>query len=304
MPTYRDTLHVDPDCTEWLHERGLSTMQGLLDCLGDQVVAWSRSSDTIRVQAGRPSRSLYVKRYHYATRARQMRGLLRGVLLGASRARREYVMLQTMRSGGIPAVRPVAYGERRRLGLLCSCTLVTEGVPNGRSLIGLLRDTLADVGKPEVRRQRRRLTRTLAEQIRAMHQTGFAHGALFWRNVVVCPADDGNYACHFLDPRGRGRMWRRGPGGRKAVRDVAALAAMAPGVVSRTECLRFAKWYWRTDRFDPPARRWIGNVLKMSGRYRGHELYRWRLEAQRTACREDALPAVCKAKVAAGWSVP
>ena len=32
MPTYRDTLHVDPECTEWLHEGGLSTVQGLLGC--------------------------------------------------------------------------------------------------------------------------------------------------------------------------------------------------------------------------------------------------------------------------------
>jgi hypothetical protein len=303
MPTYRDTLHVDPECAEWLHERGLSTMQGLLECLGDRVLAWSRSSDTIRVQAGCPSRCLYVKRYHYATRARQMRGLLRGVLLGASRARREYVMLQTMRSAGIPAVRPVAYGERRRLGLLRSCALVTEGVPDGRSLMGLLRETLADVGEPEVRRQRRCLTRTLAEQIRAMHQTGFAHGALFWRNVVVRPLDEGGYACHFLDPRGRGRMWRRRANGRKAVWDVAAFAAMAPGVVSRAECLRFAKWYWRADRLDAPTRRWIREVLKMSARYRGHELYRWRLAAQRTGHREDALPAICEVRAAAGWSV-
>ncbi len=302
MPAYRDTLHVDPECTAWLHERGLSTVQGLLGCLGDQVVAWSRSSDTIRVQVGQPAGCLYVKRYHYATRARQMRGLLRGVLLGASRARREYVTLQAMRSAGIPAVRPVAYGERRRLGLLHSCALVTEGISNGQSLMGLLCGALADVGIAEVTRTRRRLTRTLAEQIRAMHQMGFAHGALFWRNVVVCPVEDGSYACHFLDPRGRGRMWRRGPGGRKAVGDVAALVAMAPGVLSRTECLRFAKWYWGAHRLDAPARRWLGKVLKMSARYRVHELYRWRLEAQRTGRREDALPAVCKANVAAGWS--
>jgi len=303
MPTYRDTLHVDPDCTEWLRELGLSTMGGLLECLGDQVVAWSRSSDTIRVQVGRQTQWVYVKRYHYGTRARQMRGLLRGVLLGTSRARREYVTLQAMRSAGIPAVRPIAYGERRRLGLLHSCSLVTEGISNGQSVMRLLRGALADVGAAEVTRARRGLTRTLAEQIRAMHQLGYAHGALFWRNVVVCPLDDGSYACHFLDPRGRGRMWRRGPGGRKAVRDVAALAAMAPGVLSRTECLRFAKWYWGADRLDAPMRRWITRVLKMSGRYRGHELYRWRLATQREGHQEGAPPAVCEAKVAAGWSV-
>ena len=96
-------------------------------------------------------------------------------------------------------------------------------------------------------------------------------------------------------------MWRRGPGERKAVRDVAALAAMAPGVLSRTECLRFAKWYWGADRLDTPTRRWITRVLKMSARYRGHELYRWRLAAQRDGRQEGTPPAVCKAKAAAGW---
>jgi hypothetical protein len=303
MPAYRDTLHVAPECTEWLHQRGLSTVQELLDCLGDRVVAWSRSSDTIQVQIGQRPWFLYVKRYHYATRARRIRGLLRGVLLGASRARREYAALLAMRSAGIPAVRPVAYGERRRLGLLHSCALVTEGIPNGRSLMGLLRGSLADVGVAEVTRARRRLTRALAEQIRAMHQTGRAHGALFWRNVVVCPVEDGSYACHFLDPSGRGRMWRRGPVGRKAVRDVAALAAMAPGVVSRTECLRFARWYWGGDRLDAPVRRWARRVLKTSTRYRRHELYRWRLEGQRGGRRKDALPAACEAEVVAGWSI-
>ncbi|HUW84269.1 MAG TPA: lipopolysaccharide kinase InaA family protein [Phycisphaerae bacterium] len=303
MPTYYDTVCVDPDCAEWLQELGLSTVGGLLECLGDQVVAWSRSSDTIRVQAGRQTRWVYVKRYHYSTRARQMRGLLRGVFLGASRARREYVTLQAMRSAGVPAVRPIAYGERWHLLLLHSCALVTEGIPNGQSLMRLLRGALADVGVAEVTRARRRLTRALAEQIRAMHQMGYAHGALFWRNVVVRPLDDGSYACHFLDPSGRGRMGRRGPGGRKAVCDIAALAAMAPGLLTRTECLRFAKWYLATDRLDAATRRWITRVLKMSARYRDHELYRWRLEAQRDGRQESTPPAVCKAKVAAGWFV-
>jgi hypothetical protein len=205
-----------------------------------------------------------------------------------------------MRSVGIAAVRPIAYGERRHLGLLRSCALVTEGIADGHSLMRLLRGRLADVVAAEVIRARRHLARSLAEQVRAMHQLGYAHGALFWRNIVVCPLDDGSYACHFLDPNGRGRMWRRGPGGRKAVRDIATLAAMANGFLSRTECLRFAKWYLATDRLDAAMRRWIGRVLRVSMHYRDHELYRWRLAVQRAGCEEGTPLSVCGPEMATG----
>jgi len=196
-----------------------------------------------------------------------------------------------MRSVGIPAVRPLAYGESRRLGLLRSCALVTEGIAEDETLVRLLRGDPTDAEASDVIRARQRLTRALAEQVRAMHQLGYTHGALFWRNIVIRRLEDGSYACHFLDPSGGGRMWRRRFAGRRAVRDIAALAAMAPGVLTRAERLRFAKWYLATDRLDAAARRWIQRVLRLSMRYQGHEMYRWRLEVHPDGCEEGASPA-------------
>ena len=117
---YQDTVFIEPAYAESLSRAGLDTVQGVLDCVGDRLTAWSRTTDTVQVHLSGGG-SVYVKRYHYARWKNRLKGMFRGTFFGSSRVRAEFRALQTMRRLGIQGVRPVAYGERRSLHYLHSC---------------------------------------------------------------------------------------------------------------------------------------------------------------------------------------
>src|SRR5436190_634567 len=66
-----------------------------------------------------------------------------------------------------------------------SCFLVTEAVPDAMSLAAFVQ-TFSRLEVAESRtRLRHELLRSLAAEIRHMHEAGFVHQDLFWRNVLV-----------------------------------------------------------------------------------------------------------------------
>jgi hypothetical protein len=209
MRLYRDKIHLEPACCSVLQRAGLDSVQGMLHCLGDAVVAWSRSSDTVLVRVPDPPHSVYIKRYHYPTWRQRLRGSLRGTWLRASRAKAEYLTLQVMRCAHIRTVQPVAWGERRIFGFLCACFLVTEAVPGAMSLLQFVQQACADEPAWCGHARRRELLASLARQVRTMHRAGFVHGAMFWRNVLLGPGADGTHQFFFLDSVRSRRMWLR-----------------------------------------------------------------------------------------------
>jgi len=279
MPFYRDKLTIDPAFAPAMAVAGLDSVARILHCLGDHVAAWSRTSDTVEVELVSGG-SIFIKRYYYHTWRHVMRGLLRGTLLGSNRAKNEYLTLQAMRSAGIGVVRPIAYGRRRVLGFLRSCFLVTRGV--GGSIVLSKFATRHLSGGPATLGfgRRRQLVGSLADYVRNMHQAGYAHGALFWRNVLVRPTPGGKYEFYLLDTTNRRRLHRPLPHQPRHIRDVACLMAAATQFLTRTDCLHFAKRYLAVSRLAPKDRRWLSAVLRVADSLREHELYRLSLQTR------------------------
>jgi len=172
-----DTIRIDPAYRAVLEQAGLASVEAVLRCHRGLVVAWSRSSDTIQVPLGDGRLAVFIKRYHYATWRRRIKPMLRGTFFGRSRARAEFEALQTMRRLGIPAVRPIAYGERRLWHFVRSCFLITEAVPGAIPLTRFVRQ-LSDCGPTERRAVMRELVVGLAEHVRRMHEAGFVDPAV------------------------------------------------------------------------------------------------------------------------------
>src|SRR5262249_21879278 len=138
MIVERHRLHVDPPYRAALAEANMASVPGLLGTLGDRLVAWSRTTDTVCLTLPRSHLAVYLKRDHYPRFASRLRLALRGTLLTASRARAEYRVLAAMRRLGIQAVRPIAWGESRLYGFVRSCFLITEAVPEAISLASFI----------------------------------------------------------------------------------------------------------------------------------------------------------------------
>ncbi|MFO0972234.1 MAG: lipopolysaccharide kinase InaA family protein [Phycisphaerae bacterium] len=263
MIVERDHMRIDPAYRVALADAGLATPGAILAMPGDRLVAWSRSSDTVFQLLAPSNLAVYVKRYHYPTLGKRMRVALRGGLLRDSRARAEYRILSAMRRWGIQAVRPVAWGERRLYGMVRSCFLVTEAVPEALSLATFIqrfsRDGLGLADDVAMAARRRILTQ-LARQVRFMHDSGFVHRDLFWRNVLIRPLPNLDFEFYFLDAsvgrRIRVKQWRRD----HVARDLAALGVLAPRFCSRADELRFIRAYFGAERIGEEEREWMERV--------------------------------------------
>jgi tRNA A-37 threonylcarbamoyl transferase component Bud32 len=249
-----------------LQRTGLNTVGRALRCLGDHVVAWSRSTDTVRVGRGSADGepTLYVKRYHYPKVFARWRTLI----VRRDRAQREYDRLSELERRELPVVRALATGRRKRWGMLRSCLLITEGFEGGQSLEQV---TLGWKGKTG---ERRELIRAVARAVAAMHAAGVVHGQLFRRNVLIRPVAGGGYDVRFLDfalSPGRGRC------GGGAAGDLGALGSGAAEHCSRTDITRFMRTYFGARKLGKPARELMRAAGETGRRFEQSERRRHRL---------------------------
>ncbi|MFT3848013.1 MAG: lipopolysaccharide kinase InaA family protein [Propionivibrio sp.] len=208
-------------------------------------------------------RCYYVKLYvgNGKSLVRQWFGL-RG-LLAPQRVVREARNFLFFREQGVPTATVVAYGLERSFGRFVRGALVTEEVPNTRDLAKTVRE------HPEYLKDKPwfdAVSKQVAETTRRLHDAGFAHNDLKWRNLLVndeqppriylidCPF--GNHWWHvFLQYR--------------IVKDLASLDREAKKNLSRTQRLRFYLAYAQSTRLDTDDKR---RIRRIAGFYDGRRL--------------------------------
>jgi hypothetical protein len=280
MRFHRDHMVIDSAYRDQIRRAGLDSVQRVLDALGDEVVAWSRTTDTIRVDLDDCSAwtaAMYVKRYHYHRWRNRLKAMLRGTFFGKHRARAEYDALSVMRKLGIQAVRPIAWGERRCLHFVTRCFLITEAVPDSVSLSTFAISLNGACPAKLPPKQRHGLIADLARKVRRMHDAGFAHGGLFWRNILLRDMADGRYEFHFLDASPGKRVWRKEVFHPDKMEDIAAITTLALTFCTRADRIRFARAYLDVDRVTPQQRAWLAQIDQLAAKYLDHETYRLKM---------------------------
>ncbi|MCH8148020.1 MAG: SCP2 sterol-binding domain-containing protein [Planctomycetes bacterium] len=265
----------DPPDRTWLAELGFASVDQVLKYKPETFAAISGSSETFPVEVGpeggAPQR-IYIKRYRYRGLTARLKGMFRGTLFGKSRARFEYDVLAEMRRRGIPAVRPIAYGERRSGGFLKACFLITEGLTRAPSLDVLSARPVSDpLQGPH---ERRRLIEVLARDLRNMHRAGVKHGGLFWRNILVTRDTDGACRSHLIDPDRKGRCRdgavRRGD----TVSDLADFVSSGIHRGQRTDLVRFLRAYWEVTRLRSIDKMIARDILREARKRAAREIHR------------------------------
>ncbi len=270
----RDMMIIDPPFRDPLHRAGLDSVRAVLGCPGDRLAAWSRTTDTIWQRLPGSAGSVYIKRYHFPRWLQRIRGMFRGTFFMANRARSEFRALAAMRRLGIQAVRPISFGERRILRFVRSCFLITEAVPGAMPLVTFIKTFADHPAAAEARRARLEILASLAQQVRHMHEAGFVHRDLFWRNVLIRPLPDDRFEFYFLDASVGRRIRFSQRRQESIVHDIAAMGVLAPHFCTKADQLRFLLLYLGTDRLSPDDRAWLRRVQARSDRIRDAELQR------------------------------
>lgn len=269
---------VDPGDRSWLAKLGFASVDQVLKYKPKAMAAMSGSSETFPVDVGPANgaaQRIYIKRYRYRGVMARLKGMFRGTLLGKSRARFEYDVLAEMRRRGIPAVRPIAYGEKRSRGFLKACFLITDGLTTAVSLDVLSARPACDLlDDPH---ERRRLIELLARDLRNMHRAGVKHGGLFWRNILVTRDADGAWHGHLIDPDRRGRCGEGAVSRADVVSDLADFVSSGIHGGRRTDLLRFLRAYWEVPRLrsvDNRMARMARDILHEADKRAAREVHR------------------------------
>ncbi len=270
---HTDQIRIDPAYRDGLRAGALDRVDDVLTRTAGLVAAWSRTTDTVHVAGVDGDPGFYVKRYYYATWRKRVRGTFRGTFFGAHRGRAEFHLLREMRALGLPAVRPVAHGARRVGHFVTACFLITEEVPGARNLTTFARDIITG-REPLDDEQRVLLVRRLARQVAELHAAGFAHGQLFWRNVLVRMGPTGEPEFFFLDVRPRRGGRRLGRRGRWWLLELSHMAASAQPFTSLRERVRFLAEYHGARRLSPDLRLQIREIDQLARRWESHERQR------------------------------
>lgn len=272
-------MWIDPAYQQTLARCGLDQVDKVLRRTDGDVVAWSRTTDSVYIAPPDGGVGFYIKRYTYPTWKKRLRGTFRGTFFGVHRGKKEHRALLLMRALGIPAVRPVAYGCRRVGNFLSASFLITEEVPGAPNLTTYAQRVTR--GEVELsHRQRDALVRKLAEQIAAMHASNFAHGRPFWRNLLVREAPHGEPEFFLLDPEPPKRVERVGRGGDWWTRELAQLTTSAMPFTTRTERLRFMRHYLKLPRLTAEAKIQTREIGRLSEKWSKHEAQRVRMNAR------------------------
>ncbi len=125
-------------------------------------------------------RAFFVKQYRCPAWLDSGRHLVR-----ASASQREYERAVEVLRRQVPAVTPVAVGERCRRGVIGENFLVTEAIPEACSLEEYVAERLPRLPAAERAVMRRKLTMSLARLCAASHRAGVFHDDLHTGNILI-----------------------------------------------------------------------------------------------------------------------
>lgn len=247
-----DVFWFNPSLKQTAYANDFATFNAALQQRGE-LITQSPHSKVYRyaTEAG----CVYIKLYFSA--GKKLRRFI-----GRSRNRAEWENLRYFEKLAIAAPTLIAYGERRICGLFSIGVTVTKEIPNSCDLAEMA------TKNPEYLKQKTWI-KTIMQQVAAytakLHQQGFIHNDLKWRNILV----DKNAATndvYFIDcPVGRKRFgWLRGRG---IIKDLACLDKVAKQVLTRSQRLRFYYYYIGQSYLDMKHKQQINKIIHFfSGR--------------------------------------
>lgn len=212
--------------------------------LEGEWIAGDQMSKVLRVAVN--GRRYYVKQYWGAGK-----GLRRW--LGRPRVKAEWQNLRLFAKWGIPTAPVVAWGLERRFGCFARGALITAELADTEDLAALARNH-------DPRLQQRdwldKVSRQLAEVTRLMHQHGFAHNDLKWRNLLVDQGGD-----LYLIDCPTGSFWWGPLLDYRIIKDLACLDKVAKYHLPRTRRLRFYLQYRGRQRLSANDKRRVRKIL-------------------------------------------
>lgn len=241
--------HTGPLLGQFSVAGQLASLDGCFSMEGRRVVSDPKSLVTFH-DAG--DVRFYVKRYVRS-------GKYLRKYLGRSRVRAEWENLLLFQQWGIATPPMLAWGEERSGVRYRRGALVTIEVPHA---VDLKKLSIRHAAYFFQRAHFREMARQVADYTRRMHEHGFAHGDLNWRNILVSynPATPDLPARVVFFDCPAGRFWWGPFLQRRILKDLAHLDKMARTCLPLRWRLWFFKQYTGRSRLTPADRQLLHKI--------------------------------------------
>lgn len=269
MPSFsaHKGLTVNADFLDLLVRNRLDEPGLLAGFAGGTAVKKGRHRSVFRIEAGEgpERRTLYLKRHYWPLREK-IRYLL--PWLKREDAGNEWRNMVLLKELGFRTLTPVAFGTAAKFGVPVFSLTLTEEISGGERLDHYFGSNFAPPLSGERVKEKRALIRRLASLAAEFHGKGLNHQDF--------------YLCHFLFRERDGEIFivdiqRLHRSGRISthdrVKDLAQLyySAERTGIFSRTDYVRFVKWYSGKTRLAESDRELCARVAAKTERIARHD---------------------------------
>ena len=219
----------DPNLNDGVAGREFATMDQVF-ALEGKLIGKSPLSCVIRIE--REGRNYYVKRYvgNGKNIRRRLFGLRQWLV---PRVKKEWRNLLFFQEKGIPTAKLAAYGIENYGGGFRRGALITEEIRRTTDLFKLVQQK---DGRLCNRHWVSRVSAQVARITRRMHEVGFVHNDLKWRNLLVT---DNEVPEVYLIDCPSGGLWRWPFLEYRIIKDLACLDKVAKYHLTRVQRLRF-----------------------------------------------------------------
>jgi hypothetical protein len=245
--------HFNPDYRGGEAERLFRNLDAVF-ALEGELITKDPLSRVLRVVAD--GKRYYVKRYvgNGKNAVRRWFGLR--ALIGPPRVRTEWANLLAFRNWGIPTATLVGYGLQRRRGSYVRGALITEEIQDTVDLANMAHNSDSRLRD---RRWMAHVSHQIAGITRILHNAGFAHNDLKWRNLLV---DSGDLPTVYLIDCPSGGYWWGFFLKYRIIKDLACLDKVGKYQLSRTQRLRFYLDYAGHEHLTLADKQRIRHILK------------------------------------------
>ena len=261
---FKEQIHIEPGYRALLQAAGLDSVQGVFNSTVDELVTTGgefggEDVSRIRIQDGSVQRTFYIKRYWNRELRRMWKRAFRGSILGASIMKREFSKMKELDALGIPTLKLVAWGDQRFCAGVINTFMITEELPHATGVDSLATTWFTQTGDTQLIQWQNSLIAEAARHLRKMHQHGFEHHDLFFRNIMV--SDKEPLVMYIFDCP-RAFRWPTWLMKYRCVQDLATLDAAASAVFTPSQRMRFMHLYLDCKRLNTEQKSLVRKILR------------------------------------------
>jgi hypothetical protein len=270
---HHNSLLINEDYLAFLKESNLADFGTLKNLQPSAAIKETRYRSVVRIVV--QDRIFYIKRHFWPLKEKLLSCI---PWMQKEDAANEWENIVLLNSLGINTMTPVAFGEEKILGVPVFSLTVTDNLYETEKMKPYLKERFARPLSADLILEKRAFIKKLASFARDFHNKGFNHQDFNLGHLYYRTTDEQMFVTDVQRTHQRKsiRFYDR-------IKDLAQLAysASGAGVISRTDCMRFAHEYFLRQKMEKKDKKIIRCIVAKMARIARHDEFKRNLRRKK-----------------------